>query len=222
MEKLNRYIDHTNLKPTATKEDIIKLCSEAKQYEFASVCVNPYYVKLASEQLKDANNVVVCSVIGFPLGSNTLESKLFEAHNACMNGANEIDMVINIAELKNKNVDYCVNEINKIKSAIGNNILKVIVETAYLDEQEKKLAAEIILNSNADFIKTSTGFASSGAQLEDIKLWKSILKDNKKIKAAGGIRNKEDAIAFIKAGADRIGTSSGVQIMNDEISKEGY
>lgn len=222
MKNLNRYIDHTNLKPTATKEDIIKLCDEAKKYEFASVCVNPYYVKLASEQLAHNKNVVVCSVIGFPLGANTLESKIFEAHNACMNGATEIDMVINIAELKNKNIDYCLNEINKIKSAIGHNILKVIVETAYLTEEDKKLAAEIVLESNAEFIKTSTGFASSGAKLEDIKLWKSILKDNKKIKAAGGIRTRQDAIDFIEAGADRIGASSGVQIMNNENGKEGY
>ncbi|MDE6289392.1 MAG: deoxyribose-phosphate aldolase [Ureaplasma sp.] len=222
MKNLNRYIDHTNLKPNASKSDIIKLCSEAKEYEFASVCVNPYYVKLVSDELRDNKNVVVCSVIGFPLGANTLESKMFEAHNACMNGANEIDMVINIAELKNKNVDYCISEINKIKSAIGNNVLKVIVETAYLTQEEKVLAAEIVLKSNAEFIKTSTGFASSGAQLEDIKLWKSILKDVKKIKAAGGIRTKEDAIKFIKAGADRLGASSGVQIMNDESCNNTY
>lgn len=209
---LEKYIDHTILKPTATKEDIINLCKEAKKYNFASVCINPYYVKLAKELLYNTD-VKVCTVIGFPLGANTIETKLFEASTSVTNGADEIDMVINISELINMNKEYCIQEINTIKEAIGDKTLKVIVETSYLNEDQKKLAANIILESNADFIKTSTGFSSDGAKIDDIKLWKSILNDHKQIKASGGIKTKEQFQDFIKAGADRIGTSNGVALI---------
>lgn len=206
---LEKYIDHTILKPTASKEDVVRICKEAIEYNFASVCINPYYVKLAKEVLYNYD-VKVCTVIGFPLGANTVESKVFEASNAVTNGADEIDMVINIAELMNMNKEYCVKEINSIKEAIGDSILKVIVETSYLNEAQKKLAAEIVLDSNADFIKTSTGFSTHGAQLEDIIIWKKILDNKKKIKASGGIKTKEQFQEFINAGADRIGTSNGI------------
>ena len=163
-----QYIDHTNLSPIATFEDIDKLCEEAIKYQFKSVCINPYYVQYAKQNLKNSN-VLVCTVIGFPLGMNTIKTKVDEAIDAIKNGADEIDMVINEAELKKFNKQYCLNEINSVKNAINDKTLKVIVETSQLNDEQKKFAAELILESNADFIKTSTGFIGSGAQLEDIK-----------------------------------------------------
>lgn len=207
-----QYIDHTNLSPTATFEDIKKLCEEAIKYQFKSVCINPYYVQYAKQNLKNSN-VLVCTVIGFPLGMNTIKTKVDEAIDAIKNGADEIDMVINEAELKKFNKEYCLNEINSVKNAINNKTLKVIVETSQLNDEQKKFAAELILESNADFIKTSTGFIGSGAQLEDIKNWKNILNGKKLIKAAGGIRTHEDLIKFIESGSDRIGSSKGVEII---------
>lgn len=209
---LAKYIDHTILKANTSRDEIIKLCKEAKEYKFASVCINPYYINLAKEMLYETD-VKVCTVIGFPLGANTIETKVFEASTAVTNGADEIDMVINISELLNLNKDYCIKEINSIKEAIGDKILKVIVETSFLNQKQKELAAEIILNSNADFIKTSTGFSTSGANINDIKMWKKILANKKKIKASGGIKTKEQLRDFINAGADRIGTSSGISLI---------
>lgn len=211
-KELAQFIDHTNLSPIASHDDIKKLCNEALTYEFKAVCINPYYVKFAKNILQNSN-VLVCTVIGFPLGMNTLESKIFEAKNAIENGADEIDMVINEAELKAGNVDYCVNEINEIKKVIGNKTLKVIVETSQLNDSQKILAANIILNSNAEFIKTSTGFVGDGAKIEDIKKWREILGNKKLIKAAGGIRTNNDLIKFIEIGCDRIGSSKGVEII---------
>ena len=209
---LAQYIDHTNLSQTATFADIEKLCNEAIEYNFKSVCINPYYVKYAKSILKNTN-VLVCTVIGFPLGMNTLKSKIEEAINAVENGADEIDMVINVSELKAYNKEYCLNEINSIKKSIGNKILKIIVETSQLNLEQKEFSANLILESNADYIKTSTGFVGSGANLDDIKLWKKILNNKKLIKAAGGIKTKADMLSFIENGADRIGSSKGVDLI---------
>lgn len=230
MNDINKYtkmIDHTKLNADADRKTIIELCNEAKQYNFFSVCVNPYFVNLAKKCLENTN-VKVCTVIGFPLGQNTIETKVFETENAIKNGADEIDMVINISKLKEQDIDYCINEINSIKKACGEKILKVIVETCLLTNQEKKLACEIILKSNADFIKTSTGFSKSGATFEDINLFKSIIKDKKLIKAAGGISNSEDLIKMVELGSDRIGTSRGVNLIKGllkqpvDSSSDGY
>lgn len=214
MNKYNIYVDHTLLKADASLEEIHKLCEEAEENEFYSVCINPCFVKVAKHYLLETS-VKICTVIGFPLGANTIETKVFETKNAIDLGADEIDMVININQLINGNREYCLNEINQIKEVCGDKILKVIVETAFLNGEQKEFAAKIILESNADFIKTSTGFAKEGAKLEDIILWKRILGDVKQIKASGGIKNFEDFKSFIEAGATRIGTSSAIKILNN-------
>ncbi len=218
---INDYIDHTALKPNVSKDDINSLIKEAKTYNFSSICVNPHWVGYAAEQLK-ATNVNVCTVIGFPLGANTTQTKVFETENAITNGATEIDMVINISELLAKNYDYVENEIKEIKNVCENRILKVIVETCLLSEEEKKKVCSIVMNSGADFIKTSTGFNGGGATQEDIKLFKSIGGDNLLIKASGGVRTYEDAIKMIEAGANRIGTSGGVSIINGKENTSSY
>lgn len=213
--ELNNYIDHTNLKNTATLKDIEKLCNEAIKYHFASVCVYPYYVPLA-KKLLDKTPVAVCTVIGFPMGENTKETKVFEAINAIENGASEIDMVINISALKNKDYKYIKEEIEEIRDAIDGKILKVIIETCLLTEEEIVKMTEICNETFVNFIKTSTGFGSYGARVEDVKL----INDNKnevlEIKASGGIKTLKDAEDMINAGATRIGTSNGVSIMKDE------
>lgn len=221
MGKLAEYIDHTLLKCDASESEINTLCDEATKYGFKSVCINPSYINQAKKRLENSY-VLVCTVVGFPLGQMTTTSKVSETIDAIENGADEIDMVINIAKLKKADMDYCINEINAIKKACGNKILKVIVETCLLNEEQKIMAAEIVLNSNADYIKTSTGFSKSGADINDIILWKKILKNKKKIKAAGGIRNQQDLLNFIDAGANRIGTSSGVKLLNKETSNSTY
>lgn len=208
----SRYIDHTCLKQDASYEDIKKLCDEAKEYKFFSVCVNPFYVNYAKKLLANTN-VKVCAVIGFPLGQNTTEAKTYECVDAIQKGADEIDMVINVSELKRKNFDYCINEINRVKRACFGKILKVIVETCLLNYEDKVNACYVIANSRADFIKTSTGFSTGGATFEDIKLFKEKIKGFKKIKAAGGIKTASDLIEMINLGADRIGTSRGVELM---------
>ncbi|WP_031488886.1 deoxyribose-phosphate aldolase [Ureaplasma canigenitalium] len=211
---LNKLIEHTILKANTSFEDIKNLCYEAIEYDFFGVCVNPTFVKYAKHLLTNSN-VKVVTVIGFPLGGNTIETKKFEAHDAIKNGADEIDMVINISQLLNNNKDYCLEEINAVKSVIPNHTLKVIVETALLDEEHKKLAAEIVKESNADIIKTSTGFSTGGATEHDIKLFKSILGDEKGIKASGGIKDYQDLEVFLKAGATRFGTSRGASIFKN-------
>ncbi len=222
MKPLNEYIDHTLLKPTATIDDIMQLCNEAKQYNFFSVCVNSCYVKLAKEQLQDSN-VKVCSVIGFPLGAMSTETKVFETKKALQDGADEIDMVINIGFLKGKDFDAVWKDIEAVKQVMPNNILKVILETCYLEDIEIIKASELAIQSNADFIKTSTGFGTGGATLHDVKLMKSVAECcSTKIKASGGIRNYETAMEYINLGVERLGVSSGIAIMNGENSNTDY
>lgn len=209
---INKYIDHTNLKPYSSKKDIEKLCDEAIKYDFASVCVNPYYVGLAHELLI-RSDVKVCTVIGFPLGQNNTEVKLYETKIALDEGADEIDMVINIAALKDKNYDYVYNEIKAIKELTEDKILKVIIETCYLDKDEIITITKICNEVGVDFIKTSTGYGNSGAQIEDVEL---IIENKDKtieVKASGGIKTYLQAKAFIDKGVTRIGTSNGIEIM---------
>ncbi|MDE5545375.1 MAG: deoxyribose-phosphate aldolase [Malacoplasma sp.] len=214
IQKIAKMFDHTNLAQDASFEDIKKLCEEALSYNFYSVCVNPFYIKACKNFLENSL-VKVCTVIGFPLGQNTIESKVFETLDAIKKGADEIDMVINVVKLKEKDVNYCLSEINHIKKACGQKVLKVIVETCLLTSEEKSLAAKIVLLSDADFIKTSTGFSKSGASFEDIEIFKKIVGDNKLIKAAGGIKTAEDLLKMITLGSNRIGTSRGVSLIEE-------
>lgn len=213
--ELNSYIDHTNLKQVGTLKDIEALCNEAINYHFASVCVAPYYVPLAKKLLK-GSTVSVCTVIGFPNGYSTKEVKVFEAINAIENGADEIDMVININAVKNKDFDYVKEEIEEIRDAIDGHVLKVIIETCFLTEEEIAKMTKICNETYVNFIKTSTGFGSRGASIEDLKIINENKNEVLEIKASGGIKTLEDAEAFIKEGATRLGTSSGVAIMKGE------
>ena len=212
---LSDYIDHTNLSKTATAEDIMKLCEEAKKYHFPTVCIPPYYVKAASEYLK-GSTTEVCTVIGFPNGYNTTETKQYEAIDALHNGAKEIDMVININALKNKDYDYVKDEIETIRDSIDGRVLKVIIETCLLTEEEIIKMTEICNETFVNFIKTSTGFDKEGAKLDDVKLMMKHKNDVLEVKASGGIRTKKDAEAFIEAGATRLGTSHGIDIINEK------
>jgi len=213
---INSYIDHTNLKAYATKEDIRKLCDEAKKYHFESVCVNPCYAELAKELL-EGTNVKVCTVIGFPLGATPIAVKEYETIVAQESGADEFDMVINIGALKDKDYDYIKEEIETIRDTVGGKTLKVIVETCYLDEDEIIKMTEICNETFVNFIKTSTGFGTHGARLEDIEIMNKHKNEVLEIKASGGIKDLETATKMIEAGATRIGTSSGVKIMNEEV-----
>lgn len=210
----SKYFDHTILKADATEKEIINLCEEAKKYNFASVCVNPCYVKKCVEILRESN-VDVCTVVGFPLGSMTTESKLFETEQALKDNADEIDMVINIGKLKDKDYDYVKNEINLLKKACGNKILKVIIETCFLTDEEKIKACELSKEAGADFVKTSTGMSKAGAKKEDIILMKNVVGNDLGVKASGGIKDLNSAKIMIDAGATRIGCSSTVNIMED-------
>lgn len=214
-----KIVDHTLLKQEATWEEIKNLIDEAIEYSVASVCIPASYVKRAKEYAKE--KMAVCTVIGFPNGYSTTEVKVFETKNAIQNGADEIDMVININELKNKNYDYIFGEINSIKKECGNKILKVIIETCLLTEEEKIKMCEIVSKSNADFIKTSTGFSTAGATLEDVKLFKKYCDNNTKIKAAGGISTLEDAKMFMENGVQRLGTSRIIKLVKNE-EASGY
>lgn len=207
-------VDHTLLKQDASWDDIKQILDDAIKYETASVCIPASYVKKAYEYLGE--KMAVCTVIGFPNGYSTTETKVFETKDAIANGAKEIDMVININELKNKNYQYVLDEIKAIKEACGDLILKVIIETCLLTEEEKIKMCQIVTESGADYIKTSTGFSSGGATLEDIELFAKHVGPNVKIKAAGGISSLEDAESFIKAGASRLGTSRIVKIIKNE------
>ena len=209
---LNKYIDHTILKATASSSDVQKLCEEAIEHEFYSVCVNGCYVADAKHILQ-GSDVKIAAVVGFPLGAMTTAAKVFEAKEALENGASEIDMVINVAKLKDGEFEYVENEIRQIKEAIGDNILKVIIETCYLTDEEKVKACELSLVAKADFVKTSTGFGTGGATYEDVKLMKSVVGDNAKVKASGGVRDKETAQKYVELGAERLGTSSGIDIV---------
>lgn len=213
--KKSKYIDHTILKATATREDILKLCSEANQYHFASVCVNPAYVALA-HQLLSGTGVMVCTVIGFPLGANTPSVKAFETTQAIADGADEVDMVINLGRAKAHDWDGVYEDIRAVVQAASGVLVKVIIETCYLTDEEKVKACQMAVKAGADFVKTSTGFGTGGATVEDVRLMKQTVGDACKVKASGGIRDKEAFEAMIAAGADRIGCSAGVKIM------EGY
>ena len=210
----NKYIDHTLLKPDCTDEQIEKLCMEAKKYNFASVCVNSNYVKKCSELLKDSD-VLVCTVVGFPLGACSTYAKVCETKQAILDGAKEIDMVINISRLKCHDDAFVENEIRELKEACGNLTLKVIIETCLLTNEEKVRACLLAVNAHADFVKTSTGFSTGGATVEDVKLMSETVKGHCLVKASGGIRNKDSFLSMIAAGASRIGASAGVQIMED-------
>ena len=206
--------DHTYLKQQATWEDIKVICDDGIKYNTASVCIPPSFVKRAKEYVKD--NLKICTVIGFPNGYNTTDVKVFETENAIKNGADEIDMVINIGDLKDKNYNSILGEINKIKRACSGKLLKVIIETCLLTEEEKIKMCEIVSESDADYIKTSTGFSTAGATVEDIKLFKKYMAEGKGIKAAGGISSFEYAEDFINSGATRLGTSRLVKIMKEK------
>jgi len=213
---ISKYIDHTILKPDTDKEAIIKVCDEAKEYGFYSVCVNPYYVSLVKEQLENSD-VKVTSVIGFPLGASVSKVKAYEASVAVEDGANEIDMVINIAALKNKDYNYVLDDIKSVVDAIkGKAILKVIIENCLLTEEEKIKACELSKEAGADFVKTSTGFSSGGAKYEDVKLMREVVGAELGVKASGGVRTTEDAKMMIEAGATRIGASSSIAIVTGE------
>lgn len=218
--KLSKYIDHTLLKADASKQAIEKLCQEAIENDFKAVCVNPCNVSLCKEILKDTN-ILVCTVVGFPLGQNTTEVKVFETKNAIENGADEIDMVINISKLKEKDDNYNIEEIKRIKEACGSKVLKVIIETCLLTDEEKRRACEIIVEAKADFVKTSTGFSLSGATFDDVKLLKECVKDKAQVKAAGGVKSHEDFLKMVELKADRIGTSSGVKLIKKDGQTEG-
>ena len=218
--KINQYVDHTLLKAVATKKDIEKLCNEAKEYEFYSVCVNGANVADAYKQVKDTN-VKVAAVIGFPLGAMATDVKVFEAKKAIEDGASEIDMVINVGALKDGNYEYVEKEIAEIKKAIGDNVLKVIIETCYLTDEEKVKACELSVNANADFVKTSTGFGTGGATFEDVELMKKTVGDKAQVKASGGVKDLETAKKYIELGATRLGTSSGIEIIKGLEIEEG-
>lgn len=211
--KLNKYIDHTILKPETTQEQVEKILSEAKEYDFASVCVNPTWVSLAAESLKDSD-VKVCTVIGFPLGANTSAVKAFETKDAIANGADEIDMVINVGALKSGNDALVLDDIKAVVDASGDKLVKVIIETCLLTDDEKVRACQLSKEAGADYVKTSTGFSTGGATVADVALMRKTVGPDMGVKASGGARSYEDAIAFIEAGASRIGASSGVAIMN--------
>lgn len=206
-------VDHTLLSQTSTWEEIKSICDDGMKYKTASVCIPPCYVKSAKEYVKDS--LKICTVIGFPNGYSTLETKLFETQNALNSGADEIDMVINLGDVKQKKFDVIEDEIREIKSVCKDKILKVIIETCLLTDEEKIKMCEVISKSGADYIKTSTGFSKSGATIHDVELFKNNISDSVKIKAAGGISSLEDAENFLKAGASRLGTSRIVKLVKN-------
>lgn len=212
---LSSYIDHTVLKANATRADIEKLCREAELYSFASVCINPCHVKYAKSLLKDSQ-VKVCTVVGFPLGAMTSAAKAFEAEEAVKNGADEIDMVINIGALKDGDASFVEEDIRTVKKACKDKLLKVIIEACLLTDEEKITASMCAKRAGADFVKTSTGFSTGGACIEDVRLMRKTVGNEMGVKAAGGVRTREDALLMIEAGATRIGTSAGVSIVSGE------
>ncbi len=217
MDNINRHIEHTLLKQDAKKEDLFQLFKEAKEYNFLGVCINPNYVSLAKKELK-GSNVKIVTVIGFPLGANRSDVKAFETLKAIQDGADEIDMVINVTAIKDKNYEYVLNDIKSVKHACGEIPLKVILETDLLEKDEIKKACELCIKAKADFVKTSTGFVKNGvgAKAEDVKLmYETVTPYGLKVKASGGIRDKETAIKMLEAGAERLGTSSGVKIVTN-------
>ncbi len=219
MNSINRYIDHTNLKPFATKEDITKLCLDAREWHFASVCVNPCNIALA-KKLLDGSDVKVCTVIGFPLGQNTTAVKVAETEDAYALGCEEFDMVINIGRLKDGDTAYVGNEIAAVVAAARGRLVKVIIETGLLTDEEKATATRLASAAGAHFVKTCTGVSAGVATVEDIKLMKANITPGVKLKASAGIRNFADAKALIEAGADRLGTSAGIAIIEEAAKAE--
>ena len=219
--KLNKYIDHTLLKQDATENQIDCLLSEAREYDFASVCVNPIWVKYAQKGL-EGSDVKVCTVVGFPLGATTPAVKAFETKEAIQNGADEIDMVINVGALKSGNLALVESDICAVVEASGDKLVKVIIETCLLTDQEKVLACQLSQKAGADFVKTSTGFSTGGATIADVKLMRETVGPDMGVKAAGGARSYADALAFVEAGATRIGTSAGVVILKGELADGDY
>ena len=214
-KKWNKLIDHTLLKANASKNDIKKLCDEAMQYDFASVCVNPVWVSYCAEYLKESD-VRVCTVIGFPLGANTSKVKAYEAKMAIEEGADEVDMVINIGALKAGDMDTVYQDIQAVVDASQGHCVKVIIETCLLTDEEKVLACQQAMKAKATFVKTSTGFSTGGATVHDVALMKQTVGDHCEVKASGGVKTFEDMEAMVNAGASRIGTSSGISLMNHE------
>lgn len=212
---MNKYIDHTLLKADSTLSEIEVLCDEAKDYNFKAVCVNPSWIRTCKKAL-ESSDVLVCTVIGFPLGSNTTEVKVFETKDAISKGADEIDMVINIGRLKDQDYDYVLNDIKAVVDAAGDKTVKVIIETALLSDEEIVKVSNLCVEAKANFVKTSTGFSTSGANVRVVEIIKDTVGDQALIKAAGGVRNKDDLKAMIKAGANRIGTSSGTKLMKKQ------
>ncbi|PTX41637.1 deoxyribose-phosphate aldolase [Christiangramia gaetbulicola] len=215
MKDLKNYIDHTLLAATATESQIRNLCEEAKEHGFYAVCVNSSYVALAKNFLKDSE-VKLAATIGFPLGAASASSKIQEAKKAVLDGAGEIDMVINIGFFKDRKYDEVKSEIQEIKKTIGNNLLKVIIETCYLTDDEIEKVSELVMQAGADYVKTSTGFGTRGASLKDVQIMKKVVGDKIKIKASGGIRDAETARQYIELGVSRIGTSSGIKIISNK------
>jgi deoxyribose-phosphate aldolase len=222
-QNIVKMIDHTLLKADATREEIINIIDEAKEYLFASVCINPTWVKTAAELLAETPEVKVCTVIGFPLGASTSETKAFETKNAIENGADEVDMVINIAALKDQQDELVEKDIRAVvEAANGKALVKVIIETCLLTNEEKVRACELAVKAGANFVKTSTGFSTGGATVSDIRLMRQTVGPEIGVKASGGVRSREDALAMVDAGATRIGASSGVSIAKGELSKNDY
>jgi deoxyribose-phosphate aldolase len=221
MKNINRYIDHTLLKPEATAEQIEKLCQEAIQYRFFSVCINPGNISIAKKFL-GTTDVAICTVIGFPLGANTTETKVFETKNAISLGANEIDMVLNIGAVKSGNWKLVEDDIRAVKNACQEKVLKVIFETCLLTDEEKKMCAQVSERAGADFIKTSTGFSSAGATYDDVSLMRAAVTSKVQVKASGGVRDLSTALKMIELGATRLGTSSGIAIIEGTQSDSKY
>ena len=223
MKNLSRYIDHTLLKADATENEVIKLCNEAKEYDFFSVCINPGFVELATKELSESN-VAVCTVIGFPLGASTPETKAFETKDAIRKGASEVDMVINISKLKDKKNDEVLEDIKAVVNAADKKALvKVIIETCLLTDEEKERACKLAKDAGADFVKTSTGFSTGGATKEDIALMRKTVGTEMGVKASGGVRTYEDAVTMIESGATRIGASASIAIVTASKSQSsGY
>ncbi|RMI49102.1 deoxyribose-phosphate aldolase [Streptococcus iniae] len=219
--EINKYIDHTLLKADSVQSQIDQLLSEAKEYDFASVCINPSWVSYCANELKDSD-VKVCTVVGFPLGATTAETKAFETKNAIENGADEIDMVLNIGRMKQGDYQAVEDDVRAVVEASGDKLVKVIIEACLLIDEEKVKACQLSVAAGADFVKTSTGFSTGGATIEDVKLMRETVGPEVGVKAAGGARSLADAQAFIEAGATRIGTSAGVKIVNGEEVNGGY
>ncbi len=219
--KLSKYIDHTVLKTNANKEEILNLCTEAIENDFASVCINPTWVATAYEKLKDTD-VKVCTVVGFPLGATLKEVKAYETSCAIENGASEIDMVINVGAVKSNDYDLVYEDIKAVVDAADGVLVKVIIETCLLTDEEKVKVCQLAVKAGANFVKTSTGFSTGGATVEDVKLMKDTVKDKAEVKASGGVRTPEDFKKMIDNGATRIGTSSGVALVNGENSTTDY